>query len=188
MKKYNYVYITTNLVNGRQYIGSHCTDNIDDGYLGSGRYFVKAVKKYRKENFVREVLQECENIEEARKLEEGYISKYNTLRPIGYNLSPTGGQWLGSYMSQESIEKMRKKRIGQNAGEKHHYFNKKRSKEDRNNISKGLTGLHQGEEHRNNLSKASLSVKRTMCEHCGKEFTPWGLSRHKTYLRSKYII
>lgn len=188
MKKYNYVYITTNQLNGKQYVGSHCTDDIDDGYLGSGRYFVKAVKKYGKQNFSREILQECKDIEEARKLEESFIQKFQTIRPLGYNLSPTGGQLLGGYVSQESIEKMRKNRIGVTAGEKHHYFNKKRSQADRDQISKGLTGFHPGEEHRNNLSKAAFGVKKTVCEHCGKEFTPWGMARHKTYLKSKYII
>ena len=90
-KKFNYVYITTNIDNGMQYIGSHSTDNIDDNYLGSGRYFFRALKIYGKEIFKREVLEECSTILEARKLEEPYIKKYNTLFPNGYNLSPIGG-------------------------------------------------------------------------------------------------
>jgi len=90
-KEFNYVYLTINLLNGKQYVGSHSTNNIDDGYLGTGRYFFRAVKKEGKENFKKEILQMCENIIEARKLEESYIIKYNTLSPNGYNLSPTGG-------------------------------------------------------------------------------------------------
>ena len=106
-KKFNYVYLTTNILNGKQYVGSHSTDNVDDDYLGSGRYFARALKKEGKQNFRREVLEECENILEARKLEEPYIKKYNTLFPGGYNLSPTGGcekGYSGCFSSETKVK------------------------------------------------------------------------------------
>jgi hypothetical protein len=90
-KDYNYVYITTHIITKKQYVGSHSTYNIDDNYLGSGRYFLRAIKKEGKEKFKREILEECSNILEARELEGFYIEKYNTLYPNGYNLSPKGG-------------------------------------------------------------------------------------------------
>ena len=46
MRKYNYVYITTNKINGKFYIGKHSTDNLNDKYLGSGILICKAEKKY----------------------------------------------------------------------------------------------------------------------------------------------
>ena len=49
--KYSFIYKTTNLINGKIYIGQHTTDNINDRYLGSGVYFLRAVKKYGKKNF-----------------------------------------------------------------------------------------------------------------------------------------
>lgn len=40
------IYETTNLINGRIYIGAHKTNDINDSYLGSGKYLLKAVKKH----------------------------------------------------------------------------------------------------------------------------------------------
>lgn len=50
---YHLVYMTTNLVNGKMYVGVHSTENLEDGYLGSGNLIKKAVKKYGRENFDR---------------------------------------------------------------------------------------------------------------------------------------
>jgi len=102
----NFVYITTNVLNEKKYVGSHCTENINDGYLGSGRTFKKAIKKYGKENFKREILKECETIEEARNLEGRYIKKYKTLIPNGYNFHPNGGPTNGGFHSEETKRKM----------------------------------------------------------------------------------
>lgn len=112
-KEFNYVYITTNIKNGKQYVGSHSTNNIDDNYLGTGRYFLRAVKKEGKENFKREILQICENILEARELEGPAIEKYNTLYPNGYNLSPKGGiGFKGATHSEETKRKQSEWQLG----------------------------------------------------------------------------
>jgi hypothetical protein len=56
-KIYNFVYITTNTITGKQYIGDHSTNNLDAGYIGSGRpYFKNSLKKYGKESFKREII------------------------------------------------------------------------------------------------------------------------------------
>ena len=102
----NIVYKTTNLINGKQYIGSHYTKNIEDGYLGSGFALKLALKKYTRNNFKREILEYCENLIDARKLEEYYIQKLNTLSPNGYNISPTGGMGIFGVHSAESKNKM----------------------------------------------------------------------------------
>jgi len=44
----HYNYITTNKINGKQYVGAHSTNNINDGYLGGGKAIKLAKKKYRK--------------------------------------------------------------------------------------------------------------------------------------------
>lgn len=103
----NFVYITTNKINEKKYVGSHSEKILNDGYLGSGRNFKKAIKKYGRENFTREILKECETIEEARNLEVFYIEKYKTLSPNGYNFHPTGGPTnKGGFHSEETKRKM----------------------------------------------------------------------------------
>lgn len=44
----NFVYLTTNLINGKQYIGDHSSEQIIDNYLGSGILIIKAVKNMEK--------------------------------------------------------------------------------------------------------------------------------------------
>lgn len=49
MKQY-YVYLTTNLVNNKKYIGQHYGE-VTDSYIGSGSILKKAIEKYGKNNF-----------------------------------------------------------------------------------------------------------------------------------------
>ncbi len=158
-----FVYITTNLINGKQYVGSHIGTN--KNYLGSGIYLKAAKKKYNKNNFKREILKYCETVNEARLLEEIYIKKHNTLYPNGYNLSPTGGNGLFGCHSNETKEKLRQinkgKKLSLETKNKLSisHTGKKLSNDHKNNISKGLQnriykkGIILTEEHKNNISK-----------------------------------
>ena len=74
MRKYNYVYITTNKINGKFYIGKHSTDNLNDNYLGSGIMLNKAIKKYGKEKFKQRILCFCDSEEEAFEVEKYLVT------------------------------------------------------------------------------------------------------------------
>ena len=81
-----YIYLATNLINGKKYIGQH-NGSIKDNYLGSGVLLVKAIEKYGKENFKKEILEECD-ITELDEKEKYWIAYYNALEDENfYNLS-----------------------------------------------------------------------------------------------------
>lgn len=48
---YHFVYVTTNLKNGKFYVGKHSTKRLSDGYYGSGLIIARAVKKYGVDTF-----------------------------------------------------------------------------------------------------------------------------------------
>ena len=105
--QFNFIYITTNLINGKQYIGDHSTNNLEDNYIGSGTYLVKAIKKYGKNVFKREILEHFNTKEESFNAQEKYIKEYNTLVPNGYNISMKGGYGVpGSFLNEETRKKI----------------------------------------------------------------------------------
>ena len=75
------IYKTTNLLNNRYYIGFHkfSINKPEDGYLGSGKLIRRAVEKYGKENFKREVLFVFDTKEEAEQKEAEIVNKEFTL-------------------------------------------------------------------------------------------------------------
>lgn len=88
---YGYVYITTNLINNKKYIGQHATQTFDKSYIGSGKILKRAIKKYGKENFKTEVLEWCYNREELGEKEKYWIDFYNaTNDKEWYNIIPGG--------------------------------------------------------------------------------------------------
>ena len=153
-KQFNFVYVTTNLKNDNQYIGDHSTNNLNDGYLGSGRIFLKAIKKYGSNCFKRDILKQFETKKEAFDAQEKYINEYNTLIPNGYNISPKGGNNVKGCHSEETKRKMS---INISEGKK----GKKLSEEHKRKISRSSKGKKLSEEHKNKISKKLKGIKRS---------------------------
>ena len=69
-----YIYITTNHVNNKRYIGRRTSSVfLAENYLGSGIHLLNAVKKYGKENFTVELIEACETYDELVERETYYI-------------------------------------------------------------------------------------------------------------------
>lgn len=94
IKLFYTVYKTTNLVNGKIYVGLHITEDLNDNYLGSGSQIRAAVKKYGKENFKREYIKICSGPEEMYNLEAEIVNEDFVKRPDTYNMKTGGtGSW-----------------------------------------------------------------------------------------------
>jgi len=107
MRNYGYVYITTNLINGKKYIGMDKWDEFSDSYLGSGIHLNRAIEKYGKENFKKEILCECETEEELIEKEIYYIDLYDAVKSKEfYNLKKGG---IGGSEKVENGQKNLKK-------------------------------------------------------------------------------
>ncbi|MFW6225789.1 MAG: NUMOD3 domain-containing DNA-binding protein [bacterium] len=106
--KYYIVYKTENILNGKYYIGCHLTNKLDDNYIGSGKYFLRSVKKNGKHNFKREILEFCNENNYLEK-EKYWILYYNTVIPNGYNLTNGGEGCIGFKHTDESKKKMKRK-------------------------------------------------------------------------------
>jgi hypothetical protein len=97
------IYKTTNLLDGKFYIGKHQTKNIDDGYLGSGKLLDRAIKKHGRENFKKEILEVLETEEEMNATEKRLV----VICDQSYNLS-SGEHGGFGYINENSLADYRK--------------------------------------------------------------------------------
>jgi group I intron endonuclease len=114
--KFYFIYQITNEITNKSYIGWHATNNMDDNYLGSGKYLKNSIKKYGKDNFSKTILEHC-NEDNVLEKEIFWISKNNTFSPNGYNLTLGGEGSLGREATPETREKLRLAQLGKKAGE-----------------------------------------------------------------------
>lgn len=103
---YGYIYITTNTVNGKYYIGKHKAEAYDPNYFGSGIALTNAMKKYGKDKFVNAMLDIAESLDELNKKEKEYIKLYDSQHK-GYNIAPggDGGEVWGEPSNHPSLGK-----------------------------------------------------------------------------------
>lgn len=132
-KKHNYFYKITNLINGKFYYGIHSTNDLDDGYMGSGLALKSAYNKYGKENFIKEIINNFKTRKDASDCEKSIVDLHLIESPECYNMQ-TGGL-NGNIPSIESRKKLSEANTGKKrsdafkqlmsnmkSGEKHPYY------------------------------------------------------------------
>lgn len=90
-KQYHYLYKTTNNITGRYYYGMHSTDNLEDGYLGSGKRLRYSINKYGKDAHTKEILEYCNSREDLKKKEAEIVNLNEIAKEDCMNLQPGGG-------------------------------------------------------------------------------------------------
>jgi hypothetical protein len=106
--KYYTVYKTTNMINGKIYIGCHQTENLDDDYLGSGLHLGRAIDKYGRESFKKEILHFCESVEDMFSMESKIVNEDFIQRKDVYNIKK-GGEFGWSHNANTGRVRVRDK-------------------------------------------------------------------------------
>lgn len=200
---YYIIYKTTNTINGKIYIGVHSTTNIHDSYLGSGTLLKKAISKYGRNVFQKEILYIYQTLTEALDQEKIIVTADFVKRDDTYNLCLGGGiggkninglTFEGHKHTDITKQKISKAKQNQVISESHRAaisfsskYNedrkikisetmKKYVKTDKHieNISKAMKEYHQ-----NNINKSRKGIKkpRVVCPHCGKDGSPNNIKR-----------
>lgn len=165
---YYIIYKTTNLLNKMIYIGSHQTDNLNDGYIGSGKHLKRAIQKYGKENFKFEILHFLPSKEKMFEVERNIVNENFVKDPLTYNLKIGGsggnpgivGAFKGKRHTEETKEKQRQASLKQvTTDEKRRKLSLNcgmKRKDVAEKVSKSLTGRICSEEHRQRVAEANL--------------------------------
>jgi group I intron endonuclease len=190
------IYKTTNLINGKIYIGQDTKNN--PNYLGSGVHILRAIKKHGKKNFKKEIIDICYSLEELNEREKYWIQLLNSRDlNVGYNLT-FGGQvkpWSGMKHKPETIAKIRNKALNRKhsettikklSGKNNHFYGKTHSDETKKKISesnKGRkvwnTGCQLSEETKKKISESNKG-KQTWLGRTHSEETKNKLKQYNT--------
>jgi hypothetical protein len=179
MTIYYLVYKTTHLPSGHIYIGRHVTDNLNDGYYGSGTLISKFLKKYDKTEFSREIIHFAINKDEMLRLEDERISEVFS-NPLCLNCvrgDPSNGLIQHSEYSKKRIsEANRGKTRSKETCDKMSIVAKNRSPETRAKMSASAKVKVFTEEHRRNIGKAGIGrknspehIEKTRLSHIGSK-------------------
>lgn len=180
IEPYGFIYITTNMINGKRYIGQRKFSKGWKSYLGSGKILKQAIEKDGRENFIRDIISIAYSKEELDRLEYELIEIYNAnfdrnfynLKIGGEGGSPGGESHYnaGKRMSEEQKLKISETMIRNKVfrGNKNPMFGK-------NGVKNVRVGYKYDVERRNKMSKSKVGknnprAKKVICITTGKVF------------------
>lgn len=100
-RKFHYIYKITR-TDGKYYIGMHSTDNLDDGYFGSGKLITRSIKKHGIERHSKEILEFLDSRESLKVRERELVCEEIIIDTLCMNLQLGGG---GGFIDQEHQRK-----------------------------------------------------------------------------------
>jgi len=90
-KRYHYIYKTTCSITGKYYVGMHSTDNLEDGYIGSGKRLWLSINKHGREHHSKEILEFLESRKALKDRETQLVNEDVLKDPMCMNLHIGGG-------------------------------------------------------------------------------------------------
>lgn len=150
-KKYHYIYKITNLLSGKYYLGMHSTDDLYDGYMGSGRRIRYSINKYGVDNHKKEIIEFCKSRKELLKREEEIVNLNEIAKEECMNLSVGGRGPLHYKHTEEARKKISESNTGRILSEEH-----------KEKIRQGNLNKFVSEETRKKLRKQKLGKLNPM--------------------------
>lgn len=178
----SFVYVTTNLINNKKYLGKHNGKN--KNYLGSGFLLKKAIEKYGKENFLIEIIEEFDNEYDAYELEKKLSIEWNIVESDEWYNMKVGGEGFSSgkfhpMFGIQKTEEHRQKLSEANIG-------KKQSEDQKIRHSLAMCGSNnpcfglKGEKHPSYGHKMSAIARKNISDKLkGTKKTPESIEKFK---------
>jgi hypothetical protein len=167
---YHFIYKTCS-PSGLYYYGRHSTLNVDDGYLGSGKW-IRSIKD--KSKLKRNIELFCETFEELLIKEKEYISKHiNDSKCMNFNENPVGFSSINNPNKLLKGSEILSDRV---KGEKNGMYGKTHSEEYKNYLRElysGENGNFYGRKHTEE-SKEKIRQNRL-----GSKFSPETIEKLK---------
>lgn len=153
---YGFIYITTNMLNGKKYLGQKKFDSHWRSYIGSGKAFKKAVQKYGKANFCRDIILLCNSADELNNAERDLSVFLNVVESNDwYNEVYGGGAMFGYTASVASRRKNALSHIGKRPSEEvRHRLSEAQKKRFANSNKHPSSGRLVSSETRRKMSEA----------------------------------
>ncbi len=152
---YHYLYKITNKINGKYYYGVHNTNNLEDGYMGSGYKLIRAQNKYGMDNFEKQIIEFFDTSEQAFSKEAEVVNEDMLRDKNCYNIVLGGrGGDPGEEIRKQNSTKIKKWHASLSPEER-----KIRSEK----ISKSVKKFNQdNEEFIQDVHKRSIETNRNM--------------------------